>query len=226
MNKQTLYISLINAAAGLVFSLLLKGGLLICVLLFIVVGTILFIERRWTYENIFKGKKWRAVGGYAAVGLVMIGFTFLLMRPARDVSMIVKEVHHFLDHIRPEEYKKAYEALSEISQKTYPLNQFVNDHEGNRIKVQDFRIDKVLVNEFDPKKAVVMVSSPFRIYGKESVSFEMVKENGDWKVVLTRAIVQAREPSAIASSPGERARRGEGEKKKDGSVSHFFKSIF
>ncbi len=72
MNKQNLYVSLVNTLIGLSFSLLLKGNVLIFVLAFIVLSTILFIERQWLYERVFRKKKWFAAAGYGAVALIII----------------------------------------------------------------------------------------------------------------------------------------------------------
>jgi len=217
MNKQNLYVSLLNALAGILFSLLLKGNLLIYVLAFIIGLTIVFIERNWIYENVFKRKKRHAVAGYSALFLAVILSLVFLTQPKRDRSQIVETVHGYLDQIKAGDYKKAYEDLSEFSKKNYPLDTFVSDHVTNRLKIQDYRIDDVAMNEFDKKKAVVQVSSPFLIYGQNTLPLEMVKEATGWKIVFSRgqSLTAARNPTA-SQSP----------KKKDGAVGQFFKKIF
>lgn len=224
MTRQNLYVAVFNAFLGVIFSLLLKGNLLIYVLTFIMVGTIVFIEHKWVYEKVFRRRKWRAVAGYAVFVLAMAGFLILITRPNRDVALIVKSVHGFLDHLRPGEYDQAYEALSQISKKNYPLPEFLADHEKNKAQVQDFRIDQITLNEFDKKKAVVRISSPFSIYGQNNLAFEMVSEDEGWHVVMSPSMAR---PKTLVSedTEGEGGARKE-KKRREGKVTHFFKSIF
>jgi len=212
VNKQNLYVSLINTLIGISFSLLLKGNVLICVLAFIILITILFIERQWLYEKIFRRKKWFAVAGYGVVALIMVITLVIFTQSSRDTSLIVKNVNMYFDNIKAGDYKAAYEQLSDVSKKAYSLNDFVADHSGNRGKIQDFRVDDVILNRYDDKKAVVTISSPFLIYGQDTLPLELVREDDGWRIVLNKAIVDNRMPGK--------------ETKKGGAVSRFFKKVF
>lgn len=224
MTRQNLYVAVFNAFLGVVFSLLLKGNLLIYVLTFIMVGTIVFIEHKWVYEKVFRRRKWRAVAGYAIFVMAMAGFLILITRPNRDVALIVKSIHHFLDHLKPGEYSQAYEAMSKISKDNYPLPEFLADHEKSKLTIQDFRIDEITLNEFDKKKAVVRVSSPFSIYGQNHLSIEMVNEEDGWHVVLSPTINR---PKTVLSEDAENDSGTKKERKRrEGKVTRFFKSIF
>jgi hypothetical protein len=202
MNKQNLYVALVNAVAGVAISLLLKGNLLIYGLAFIAILTILLIERRWIYEKVFRGKFWWTVTGYAVVFLAMIGAFYLINRANRDISLIIKATHDFVEHLKPGEYDKAYALLSDISKKSYPMDSFIKDNERSSVKIEDFRIDGVELNEFDKKKAVVKVSSPFLIYGQSSMSFESVKEDDGWRLVFTPSIIQQKGLQANQATDG------------------------
>ena len=212
MNKQNLYITLVNTVLGIGFSLLLKGNILVFVLAFIVVGTILFIERKWLNEKIFRNKKSWAVAGYATIAALMIVSLIVITKPSRETSAIVKTVHGFLDQVKMGDYKNAYEELALISHKTYTLNDFISDHTNNHIKIQDYRIDEVAFNKFDDHKAVAIVSSPFLIYGQDTLPIEMSKEENGWRIVFSKAIVQNRTVTP--------------KKKSNGAISGFFKKLF
>jgi len=212
VNKQNLYVSLINTLIGISFSLLLKGNVLICVLAFIILITILFIERQWLYEKIFRRKKWFAVAGYGAVAFIMVITLVIFTKSSRDTSVIVKNVNLYFDNIKAGDCQSAYDRLSNVSKKAYSLNDFVADHSSNRMKIQDFRVDDVIFNRYDDKKAVVTISSPFLIYGQGTLPLEVVREDEGWRIVLSEAIVENRIPSK--------------ETKKGGAVSKFFKKIF
>ena len=224
MNKQNLYVAFLNALLGVVLSLLLKGNLLIYVLTLVIVLTIIFIERRWIYEKVFQRKKWRAMLGYTVMLLAMVGFLLLITEPNRDISLIVSSTHHFLDHLQPGEYEQAYQALSEVSKKNYPEKDFVSDHENLHIKVQDFRIDEVALNNFDKKKAAVRVSSPFSLYGQNSFTLEVVNENGAWRVVINPSMIDHK--TSLAETTREPARGKNLEKRRPGAVTRFFRKIF
>jgi hypothetical protein len=200
MNKQNLYLALLNAAFGVALSLLLQGNLLIYGLAFVALFTILLLERHWIYEKVFRQRFWWAVTGYAALFIGIIGVLSLVTQSNRDRSFIIKTTHDFIDHLKPGEYDQAYALLSEISKKSYPLESFVKDNQRFSIKVQDFRIDGVEFNEFDKTKAVVKVSSPFLIYGQSSMAFEFVKEDSGWRLVFTPSLMQQK--SVEASSSG------------------------
>ena len=111
------------------------------------------------------------------------------------------------------DYRGAYEQLSAVPKKAYTLNNFINDHEENHIKVQNFRIDEVIFNEYDKKKAVVVVASPFMLYGRETLNMEMIKEEEVWRIVFSRTIFQP-------NGPGQRKSKKEG-----GSITNFFKKL-
>ena len=193
---------------------LLKGSILDVILIVIAIGTIIFIERKWIYENVFRRKKLYAMTGYSFLALLMLAFLFLITLPSRDTSHIVKLVNGFLQNVTVGDYRSAYEQLSEVSKKAYTVKDFVNDHVENRIKVQNFRIDKVIFNEYDKSKAVVVLSSPFTLYGRETLNLEMIKEEKVWRIVFSRTIFYN---SATDQRKGI---------KKGGYITNFFKKFF
>jgi len=214
LKKENLYITLINIFIGMGVSFLLKGSTLAVVLIVIAIGTIIFIERKWIHINVFRGKRRYAVAGYSLLAALMLVFLFLITSQSRDTSHIIKLVNGFLQNVTSGDYREAYAQLSEESKKTYTLNAFVNDHVENRIKVQNFRIDEVIFNEYDKRKAVVVVSSPFTLYGRETMNLELIKEEEGWRIVFSRTIFHSTAPS-----------QG-GIKKKGGIITNFFKKIF
>lgn len=217
MNKQNLYVSLVNTLIGLSFSLLLKGNVLIFVLAFIVLSTILFIERQWLYERVFRRKKWVAVASYGALALTMVLTLIVFTKSSRDMSVIVKNVNAYFANLKTGDYQAAYEQLSNVSKKVYPLSAFVAAHSGSRMKIQDIRVDDVIFNKYDKKKAVVTISSPFLIYGQDTLPLEVLREDEGWRIVLSKSIVENRTPHRENASK---------ENKKGGAVSGFFKKVF
>jgi hypothetical protein len=193
---------------------LLHGSVLAYALIIILIGTIIFIERKWIYENIFRFNKRYAVAGYSALAVVMLIFLFFITASTRDTSLIVKRVNGFLQNVTAGDYQGAYEQLSEVSKKAYPLNDFANDHKENRIKFQNFIINEVIFNKYDNAQAEVTVSSPFMLYGRETLNLEMIKEGGEWRIIFTRAIV-----THNTSGRGKN-------NKKDGLITNFFNKLF
>lgn len=214
VKKENLYITLINIFIGLGVTFLLKGSILAVILIVIAIGTVIFIERKWIYENVFRKKKLHAVAGYSLLATLILVFLFLITSTSRDTSHIVKLVNGFLQNVTSGDYRSAYEQLSEVSKKAYTLNDFVNDHVENRIKVQNFRIDDVIFNEYDKRKAVAVVSSPFMLYGRETLNLEMIKEEEGWRIVFSRTIFH---PNAL----GQRKSKKEG-----GYITNFFNKLF
>jgi 4-amino-4-deoxy-L-arabinose transferase-like glycosyltransferase len=214
LKKENLYITLINIFIGFGVTFLLKGSILAVILIVIAIGTIIFIERKWIYENVFRKKKLYAVAGYSLLATLILVFLFLITSPSRDTSHIVKLVNGFLQNVTSGDYRSAYEQLSEVSKKAYPLNDFVNDHMESRIKVQNFRIDEIIFNEYDKRKAVAVVSSPFMLYGRETLNLEMIKEGAEWRIVFSRTIVQPNSPGRGRSN------------KKEGLITNFFNKLF
>jgi 4-amino-4-deoxy-L-arabinose transferase-like glycosyltransferase len=214
MKKENLYITLINIFIGLGVTFLLKGSILAVILIVIAIGTIIFIERKWIYENIFRRKKMYAVAGYSFLAALVLVLLFLITAPGRDTSHIVKLVNGFLQNVTAGAYRDAYEELSEVSKKSYALSDFVNDHVENRITVQNFRIDEVIFNEYDERTAVAVVSSPFMLYGRETLNMEMIKEEKGWRIVFSRTIFR---PTVLGEAKS---------KKKGGVITNFFKKLF
>ena len=89
MKKENLYIALINIFIGMGVSFLLKGSVLAVVLIVIAIGTVIFIERKWVYENIFRRKKRYAAVGYSFLAVLMMVFLSLITLPSRDTSHII-----------------------------------------------------------------------------------------------------------------------------------------
>jgi hypothetical protein len=215
LNRQGFYITLINTFIGIGASLLLKDNLLIALLLsFLVMGTIIFIERKWLDEKIFRKNKWYAIAGYSVLAVTLIIGLSFLTKPGRETSHIITSINIFLNDIKKGDYKGAYEQLSQASKNTYPLNDFTRDHSNNRLSIQDFTIDQVIFNKYDDKKTVAMISSPFLLYGHETLHLEMIKEDHQWRVVFSRNIVTGQDSASLKS------------RKRDGVVTSLFKKLF
>jgi len=210
LNKQSLYVTLVNVFLGVLASFLLKATALTCVLTTIVVITIAFIERKWLYEKIFRNNKWYAVAGYSFLAVVIITGSFFITQPDRDTSQIIKTANVFLNEIKSGDYEKAWNKLSSISKSSYPLKAFVMDHSNHRVKINDFRIDDVIFNKYDGSKVVAMVSSPFSLYGQNTLQLEMIKEENGWRIVFSKEMFKK-------ASPG---------KKKDGIITGLIRKIF
>jgi len=214
LKKENLYITLINIFIGMGVAFLLKGSVLAVALIVIAIGTIIFIERKWIYENVFRRKRLYAVTGYFFLATFMLVFLFFITSPSRDTSRIIELVNGFLQNVTSGDYRGAYGQLSEVSKKAYTLNDFTNDHVENRIKVQNFRIDEVIFNEYDKRKAVVVVASPFMLYGRETLHMEMIKEEEGWRIVFSKTIFHSNGSGQVNS------------KKKGGYITNFFKKLF
>jgi len=215
LNRQSFYITLINTFIGIGASLLLKDNILIALLLsFLIIGTIIFIERKWLGEKIFRKKKWYAIAVYSALAVTfIIGLSFVT-KPSRETSHIITSINVFLNDIKTGDYKGAYEQLSNASKKTYPLNDFTRDHSNNRISIQDFTIEQVIFNKYDDKKTVAVLSSPFLLYGHETLHLEMIKEDHEWRVVFSRKIATGKDSASSKS------------RKRDGVITNLFKKLF
>jgi hypothetical protein len=214
MKKENLYVTIINIFIGMGVSFLLKGSILAVVLIVIMIGTIIFIERKWIYQNVFGRKKQYAAAGYSFLAALMLAFLFLITSPSRDISHIIKLADGFLQDVTSGNYRGAYGQLSEESKKAYTLNDFTNDHVENSIKIENFRIDEVIFNKYDKRKAVAVVSSPFTLYGRETLNQEMIKEGGEWRIVFSRTIFHV---NALAI--GKSGRKAD-------SITNFFKRLF
>jgi hypothetical protein len=59
-----------------------------------------------------------------------------------------------------------------------------------------------------------MVSSPFMLYGRETLNLEMIKEGGEWRIYFSRNIVNPQAPRLGKS------------KKKKGSITNFLNKLF
>lgn len=216
MNKQGLYITIINTFIGLGTSLLLKdNAVVICVIAGLVIGTILYIERAWLTEHLFRNN-WRyTYSAYVVVAVIFLVGLFFATEPMRKTSAIIASTTSFIDGVKSGDYKGAYTKLSHTSQQDYSLDDFSADHANGRVKIQDFTIDQVTFNKFDSKKALAVITSPFKIYGHETLNLELAKEEGAWRVVLSRKTVTT-EKTALSPKA----------KKKGGAVSNFLNSIF
>ncbi len=214
LKKENLYIALINTLIGMGVTSLLKGSVLAYALIVILIGTIIIIERKWIYENVFRSKKWYGVAGYSFLVVIMLVVLFFITAPNRDTSIIVKRVNGFMQNVTAGDYQGAYEQLSWVSKKTYTFNNFASDHKGKHIKFQNFIINEVIFNKYDKNQAVVIVSSPFMLYGRETLNLEMIKEGGEWRIVFSRTIFH---PSIL----------GQGEsKRKGGLITNFLNKLF
>ena len=214
MKKENLYIALINTLIGMGVTSLLKGSILAYALIVILIGTIIFIERAWIFENVFRGNKRYAAAGYFLLATIMLVVLFFITAPNRDTSTIVKRINVFLQNVTAGEYQGAYEQLSEASKKTYTLKDFAGDHKEKQIKFQNFIIHEVIFNKYDNSQAVATLSSPFLLYGRETLNLEMIKEGGEWRIVFSRTIIQPNIPSRGAS------------KKKGGLITNLLNKLF
>ena len=215
MNKQSIYITLINTFIGMGDSFLLKDNILLAFILsFLVIGTIIFIERKWINERIFRKRKWHTLAAYSALAVFFIVGVLFITKPTRETSLILTSVHVFLNDVKVRDYRGAYGRLSGASKKSYAINDFIRDHSNNGMKIQDFTIDQVIFNKYDDKKAVAVISSPFLLYGHETLNLEMIKEDKEWHVVFSRKTV-AGKTSVFSQS-----------RKKDGVVTNLFKKLF
>ena len=193
MNKQNIYVTLINTFIGMGASFFLKDNTLLAFILSVLtIGTIIFIERKWINEKIFRQRKWYAIAAYSALAVTFIVGLLFITKPSRETSMILTRVHVFLNDIKVREYRGAYEQLSSASKKSYPLNDFINDHSNKGAQIQDFTIGEVIFNKYEDKKAVAVISSPFLLYGHETMNLEMIKEDKEWRVVLSRKTVMGK----------------------------------
>ena len=207
---------MINTFIGLGATVLLKdNAVVVWVIGALAVGTILFIERAWLHENLFRNQKNFAIAAYALLAVVFLGGLFLATEPMRKTSAIITTTTAFFDGIKSSNYNDAYAHLSHSSQQSYPLTDFIGDHSNGRVIIKDFTIDQVTFNKFDNKKALAVVSSPFRLYGHEALNLELIKEEGEWRVVFSRKTVVTEKPPITSKT-----------KKKAGTITNFFQSLF
>jgi hypothetical protein len=217
LNKGSIYITLTNTFIGISASFLLHSSTVIAfVVSFLTIGTILFIERKWVNEKIFRQKKWCAIAAYSFLAVLLIVGLFFLTKPNREMSLVLKNVHIYLNDIKAGDYRGAYEQLSSTSKESYPLDYFIKYHSSNNIKIQDFTIDQAMFNQYDNKKAEVVVKSPFLLYGREKLDLEMIKEGKKWCVVINRMVIP--DKTSVATKIGN--------SKKSGVITSFFKKLF
>jgi hypothetical protein len=208
LNKGSVYITIANTFVGISASFLLNNSTVIAfVLSVLAVGTVLGIERKWLNEKIFRHNKWFEIGAYSFLAVILIVGLFLLTKPDREMSHILKTVHVYLNDIKAHDYRRAYGQLSSTSKKNYPLDNFVQYHSSKGIKIQDFTIDKIMFNKYDDKKAEVVITSPFLLYGREKLDLEMIKEGNKWCVVVSRTTISDKSP-ADANSGNNKKRGG------------------
>jgi hypothetical protein len=196
LNKGSIYITIANTFVGISASFLLNNSKVIAfVLSVLAVGTVLGIERKWITEKIFRHNKWFEIGAYSFLAFILVIGLFLLTKPDREMSQILKTVHVYLNDIKTCDYRGAYGQLSSTSKKNYPLDRFIQYHSSKGIKIQDFTVDKVMFNQYDDRKAEVVVTSPFLLYGREKLDLEMIKEGKKWCVVISRTAILDKTPA-------------------------------
>jgi hypothetical protein len=196
LNKGSIYITIANTFVGISASFLLNNSAVIAfVLSVLAVGTVLGIERKWLIEKIFRHNKWFEIGVYSFLAVILIVGLFLLTKPDREMSQILKTVHVYLNDIKAHDYRGAYGQLSSASKKNYPLDHFIRYHSNKGIKIQDFTIDKIMFNKYDDRKAEVVITSPFLLYGREKLDLEMIKEGNKWCVVVSRTTISDKTPA-------------------------------
>ena len=207
---------MINSFIGIAASLLLKDNAVVAWIIGgLVVTTVMYIERGWLQEHIFRNRRSSAFIAYSILAAVFLTGLFLATEPMRKTSAIIESTTTFLNGIKSGDYKSAYARLSFSSRQGYKLADFIEDHSKNHIKFKDFTIDQVTFNKFDNKKALATVSSPFSLYGHETLNLELIKETGEWRVVFSRNVVLA----GKTLSSGKLNKKG-------GAISNFFNSLF
>jgi hypothetical protein len=219
LNKQGIYIAIINTLIGLGTSLLLKDNAVVaCIITALIIGTILFIERAWLNEHLFRQKKHIALAAYSGLAITFLVGLFFVTEPMRKTSAIVARTTSFLNCIKSGNYNDAYTHISRASRQGYPLADFIRDHTTAHIKIQDFTIDQVTFNKFDDKKALIAVSSPFMLYDHATLNLELIKEEGAWRIVFSRKTVVTEPPSKSLKPPKT--------KRKNGAITNLFNSLF
>jgi uncharacterized membrane protein len=216
VNKQGLYLTIINTFLGLGATLFLKDNAVVTWLIISLVAvTIIFIERSWLNEHLFRNRPLFKYGSHATLAAVFLVGLFITTEPMRKTSAIIASTTAFLNGVKSSDYPKAYAHLSLSSRQDYSLADFSTDHANMVNKIRDFTIDQVTFNKFDSKKAVAVVTSPFKIYGHETLNLELIKEEKAWRVILSRKMVAAEKPPQAPKT-----------KKKSGGISNFLNSIF
>jgi hypothetical protein len=215
LNKGSIYITIANTFVGISASFLLNNSTVIAFILSVLaVGTVLGIERKWLNEKIFRHNKWFEIGAYSFLAVILIVGLFLLTKPDREMSQILKTVHVYLNDIRAHDYRGAYGQLSSTSKTNYPLDNFIRYHSSKGIKIQDFTIDKIVFNKYDGRKAEVAITSPFLLYGREKLDLEMIKEGNKWCVVISRTTILDKTSADVNNS------------KDSGGIANFFRKLF
>jgi hypothetical protein len=217
---------------GVSASLLFKDNYaLVMAAIGLVIGTILYIERKWIFSNIFRQKLGAAIAATVLVlGLFAAGFV-QITAPQRKTKAAIRTVTTFLGELKAGRQTTAYNLLSKSSRDSYLHKDFIADQSGGLLKIKDFTIEQVNLNKYDANKARVIISSPFQIFGHANMDMDLVRENSEWRIVLTRKDIVP-EPVAppaekqTASVKPASLRKSAKQKKKDGAVTSFFKSIF
>ena len=205
---------MINTFLGLGASLLLKDNIVIAWLIgALVIGTVIFIERAWLNEYMFRNRKSYSLAAYSILAGVFLAGMFFVTEPMRKTSAVIASTTAFLTGVKSGDYKDAYACLSAASQMSYPLTDFIEDHSRNHIKIREFTIDQVTFNKFDRNKALANVTSPFTLYGHEALNLELIKEGGAWRIVFSRNLVAVEKLSPKT-------------KQKGGAITNIFHSLF
>lgn len=217
MNKQALYLTIINTLFGLGITLFLKDNAVVAWLIIsMIVVTIIFIERSWLNEHLFRNRLIVKYGSYTALGAAFLIGLYVTTEPMRKTSAIVASTTAYLTSVKSGDYPSAYAQLSHTSRQEYPLPDFTADHGNGVSKLHDFTIEQVTFNKFDPNKASAVISSPFKIYGQETLTLELVREYSEWRIALSRKKVATDKP--VLPPPKV--------KKKGGVISNFFNALF
>lgn len=181
----------------------------------LVAVTVIFIEREWLNEHIFRGRRSNALTAYVFLIALFLAGLFIASEPMRKTSAIIASTNAFFNDVKSGDHRGAYAYISKASQQSYPLADFIGDHTSERVKIKDFTIDQVTFNKFDNKKALAVVSSPFRLYGHETLNLELVKEDAAWRVVFSRKMVITEKPLISPKA-----------KKSGGAITNLFNALF
>jgi hypothetical protein len=234
LNRQSVYIAIINTLIGLSVSLLFKDNTaIVLVISGLVLGTILYIERKWIVANIFRHRSGMAIVTAILLFALFVAGFMAITSPQRKTHAAIRAVSAFLGELKAGRQSNAYNLLSKSSRDAYLPKDFISDHSGSG-KVREFTIEQVILNSFDKNKARVKVSSPFQIFGHDSLDVDLVRESEEWRIVLSRKdVVPERVVSIPPEEPAKRpatvkpaAHVKQTKKKKDGAVTSFFKTVF
>lgn len=168
----------------------------------------------WLSVGMLKNRSSFAVAVYASLAAMALAAGIYLTEPLRKTSAVKAVTTEFLNGIKSSDYKNAYNQLTSASRQGYKLSDFIVDHTGISPKIQNYAIAQLTLDKHDNGKAFARISSVSILYGQKKPTLELNKEDGKWRVVLSRNVVVAPLPTAHRA------------KQKGGGLNSFINSIF